>query len=129
MRPGRDVRCTPDARQNRRTINTCLIGEKAKKTFLPWGSAQPLEKAHFGQGNPRKTKLFPWKNLVQSWRGLAWLCWIWGEFGRCAVAERGDCAESACRTGREQLGFVRDLFTQAGDSPPSRVREANRGGP
>jgi hypothetical protein len=39
--------------------------------FLPRGSAQPVEKARFGQGNPRKSKPFSWKNLVRSLAGFA----------------------------------------------------------
>jgi hypothetical protein len=30
-----------------------------KKEKMPWGSAQPAEKARFGQGNPRQSKPFP----------------------------------------------------------------------
>jgi len=42
--------------------------EKAKeKKKMAWGSAQPLEKARFGQGNQRKCKPF---SLI--FFGLAW---------------------------------------------------------
>ena len=46
-------------------------GKQRKKNFWPGGSGQPIEKAHFGQGNPRKSKHFPWKNLAGAWIGLA----------------------------------------------------------
>jgi hypothetical protein len=32
--------------------------KEKEKTFLPQGSAQLIEKAHFRQGNPRKLGLF-----------------------------------------------------------------------
>jgi hypothetical protein len=56
-----------------------------------------------------------WPPLGLAWRGF-------DKFGENLAAPRSepgrDCAESACRTSREQLGFVRDLFTREGDSPP-----------
>jgi hypothetical protein len=45
--------------------------QSSKKLFLPGGSSQPLEKAHFGQGNQRESKPFPWKNLAGFGAGLA----------------------------------------------------------
>ena len=42
----------------------------AGKVFWSWGSGQPFDKAHFGEGNPRKSKLFPWKNLAGAWGPL-----------------------------------------------------------
>jgi hypothetical protein len=35
------------------TLKTNLSGEAAKRNFWPWGSAQVLEKARFGEMNPR----------------------------------------------------------------------------
>jgi hypothetical protein len=42
-----------------------------RKIFCPGGSAQPLQKAHFGQENPRKSKLFSLILFGQAWPGLA----------------------------------------------------------
>ena len=35
------------------------------KEFLAWGSAEPIEKARFGQGNPRKSKPFSLLDLAK----------------------------------------------------------------
>jgi hypothetical protein len=48
-----------------------LIRKIRPKRKNAWGLAQPIEKAHFGQGNPRKSKLYSWKNLAESGVGLA----------------------------------------------------------
>jgi hypothetical protein len=37
------------------------------KEFLPWGSAQAVEKAQFGQENPRKSK--PFSLIHFAWAG------------------------------------------------------------
>jgi hypothetical protein len=42
-----------------------------KKKKMPRGSAQPLEKARFGQGNPRKSKPFSLMDFAQAWLGFA----------------------------------------------------------
>jgi hypothetical protein len=46
-------------------------GKEQEKNFLPGGSAQLLEKARFGQANPRKSKLFPLIVFARIWPGLA----------------------------------------------------------
>jgi hypothetical protein len=46
-------------------------GREKKK--MAWGSAQPLEKARFGQGNPRKCKLFSLIFFGWAWPGFAGL--------------------------------------------------------
>jgi hypothetical protein len=46
------------------------VERSRRKIFLPWGSAQSVESAQFGQGNPRKSKLFFFDFL---WPGLAGL--------------------------------------------------------
>jgi hypothetical protein len=47
-------------------------GEKERqKKFSPEGSAQPPEKAQFGQGNQRKSKLFSLISLARLGPGLA----------------------------------------------------------
>jgi hypothetical protein len=43
----------------------------AKKEKRPGGSAQPFEKAHFSQENPRKSKLFSLIFLGRAWAGFA----------------------------------------------------------
>jgi hypothetical protein len=50
--------------------NDCADGLKTsggagsvERIFSPWGSAQPIEKAQFGQGNPRKSKPFFFDSL------------------------------------------------------------------
>jgi hypothetical protein len=95
--------------------------EDAENIFCPRGSAQAIEKARFGQGNPRKSKPF---FLAKFGLGLAGLCSALLDLERILPLgrrARRDHAESACRTSREQLGFVRDLFTREGDSPPDRA--------
>jgi hypothetical protein len=42
-----------------------------KKEKCPGGSAQPVEKAHFGQGNQRQSKPFPLIFLAPAWPGFA----------------------------------------------------------
>jgi len=49
-------------------IVTALKGEKKKKC---WGSAQALEKAHFRQENPRKSKPFPLIFFGRAWLDFA----------------------------------------------------------
>jgi hypothetical protein len=46
-------------------------GKVREKIFLPWGSAQLLEKVGFGQGNARKSKAFSFDCLCRIWPGLA----------------------------------------------------------
>jgi hypothetical protein len=46
------------------------------KIFCPGGSRQPVEKAHFGQGNPRKSKPFFFDFLGPDLAGLCKI-WIW----------------------------------------------------
>src|SRR5580658_1091688 len=63
-----------------RTVVPLSTGDQAsKRKKAPGGSPQVLEKAGFGQGNARKSKLFSWMFF-----GLAWLdfagfgrIWIW----------------------------------------------------
>jgi hypothetical protein len=43
----------------------------AEDIFRARGSAQVLEKAQFGQGNPRKTEPFSWIVFARAWPGLA----------------------------------------------------------
>jgi hypothetical protein len=43
----------------------------AGKEKGPGGSAQPLEMAQNGQGNPRKSKPFPWIDFDPAWPDLA----------------------------------------------------------
>jgi hypothetical protein len=45
--------------------------EEREKIFGPGGSAQPIEKAHFGQGNQRKSKPFSLIDLAQAWPDFA----------------------------------------------------------
>src|SRR5271166_2106831 len=47
---------------------------RQEEIFCPGGSAQLIEKAHFGQGNPRKSKP---DSLDFLGSDLAGLCWIW----------------------------------------------------
>jgi hypothetical protein len=49
-------------------VIAALTGEKEK---MAWGSAQPLEKAHFRQENPRKSKPFPLIFLARAWLDFA----------------------------------------------------------
>jgi hypothetical protein len=42
-----------------------------KKKKVRRGSAQPVEKAHFGQENQRESKPFPLIFLAQAWLGFA----------------------------------------------------------
>jgi hypothetical protein len=46
-------------------------GDRSRKYFRAGGSAQVLEKAQFGQGNPRKTKPFFLGILCSAWLDLA----------------------------------------------------------
>jgi hypothetical protein len=46
-------------------------GMEPRKIFCPWGSAQPFEKAHFCQENPRKSKPFSLILFAWLWAGLA----------------------------------------------------------
>jgi hypothetical protein len=99
----------------------CRIGETAEKTFCPRGQRNPLKRLSSDKEIQEKESFFfgkIWVRLGAAWRGFA------GFAENLAALDRrawGDYAESACRTGREQLGFVRDLFTQSGDSSPGRV--------
>jgi hypothetical protein len=45
--------------------------KEREKTFLPQGSAQLIEKAHFRQGNPRKSKPFSLMDFARRWPGFA----------------------------------------------------------
>jgi hypothetical protein len=42
----------------------------AKKEKRPWGSVQPIEKARFGQENPRKSKPFFFDFFGWIWLGF-----------------------------------------------------------
>jgi hypothetical protein len=55
------------------------LGEEKEreKIFLPQGSLQPLERAQFGQGNPRKSKLFSLIFFGLAWRDFAGFGSIW----------------------------------------------------
>jgi hypothetical protein len=53
------------------------IARNDDKEKMPEGSAQPIEKADSGEANPRKSKLFPWRNLAGAWAGLAGFGKIW----------------------------------------------------
>jgi hypothetical protein len=44
--------------------------QREEKIFAG-GSAQRIEKAHFGQENPRKSTLFPLIGLARAWAGFA----------------------------------------------------------
>ena len=46
-------------------------GESGRKYFRARGFAQVIDKAQFGQGNPRKTKPFSWIGFAQAWPDLA----------------------------------------------------------
>src|SRR5271163_5010009 len=46
-------------------------GEGSRRYFRARGSAQVLEKAQFGQGNPRKTEPFSWIVFTRAWPDLA----------------------------------------------------------
>jgi hypothetical protein len=46
-------------------------GKERQRNFSPEGSAQPLEKARFGQENPRKSKPFSLLGFVRAWPGFA----------------------------------------------------------
>src|SRR5271154_1183367 len=49
-----------------------LNGEmRSQRYFWARGSAQVLEKAQFGQGNPRKTEPFSWIVFTRAWPDLA----------------------------------------------------------
>jgi hypothetical protein len=45
--------------------------ESRERKKMPRGSAQPSEKARFGQGNQRKSKLFSWFSFAPAWPGFA----------------------------------------------------------
>jgi hypothetical protein len=51
--------------------------EEREKIFFLWGSAQLLEKAGFGQANPRKSKRFP----LICFAGFGWAWPDLGKFG------------------------------------------------
>src|SRR5271163_4999567 len=46
-------------------------GERSRKYFRARGSAQVIDKAQFGQGNPRKTEPFSWIVFTRAWPDLA----------------------------------------------------------
>jgi hypothetical protein len=48
-----------------------IRGLAARRNLLPEGSAQPIEKAHFGRGNPRKSKPFSLIVFARFSRGFA----------------------------------------------------------
>jgi hypothetical protein len=65
-------------------------GERSRKYFSARGSAQLLEKAQFGQGNPRKTKPFSWELFARAWPDLAEFGWIWiglGSISTCTISK------------------------------------------
>jgi hypothetical protein len=57
--------------------NTVFGERSVKRIFWPRGSAQPPEKAQFGQGNPRKSKPFSLIHFAWSQPGFAGFCRIW----------------------------------------------------
>jgi hypothetical protein len=61
------------ARTLHMNVSIFMRGVRPRKKKMAWGSAQPLEKAHFRQADPRKSKLFSWEKF--GW-GLGWLGWI-----------------------------------------------------
>jgi hypothetical protein len=61
-----DVRKCPHAK-----TSVLLDAVSAKETFFAQGSRQPVEKVHFRQENPRKSKLSSWKNLDGARAGFA----------------------------------------------------------
>jgi hypothetical protein len=50
---------------------TQRLGKEREKIFLARGSAQPIEKAQFGQGNPSKSKLFSLIFFGRAWPDFA----------------------------------------------------------
>jgi hypothetical protein len=56
---------------SRRSRAPNLRGSPGGELFHDRGSAQPFEKARFGQENPRETKPFPWKDLAGFGFGMA----------------------------------------------------------
>jgi hypothetical protein len=54
-------------------LSQALCAVATKKTFSAQGSAQALEKARFGQGNPRKSEGFPLIGFGGAWLGFAGL--------------------------------------------------------
>jgi hypothetical protein len=76
-----------DGSERGRKAGTARVGQRKKKSAR--GSAQPIEKARFRQGNPRKSKLFPCKNLAGVWSGLAGFGKIWDRFGKSDLPVAG----------------------------------------
>jgi hypothetical protein len=56
--------------------------ESGKKGKKAWGSAQPFEKAHFRQENPRKSRLFSLILFGGTWPGLAGFGKLWIRLGK-----------------------------------------------
>jgi hypothetical protein len=52
-----------------------------RKLFPLRGSAQAIEMAYFGKGNPRKSKLFSLIDFARAWPDFAQFGQIWIRFG------------------------------------------------
>jgi len=61
------------------TAYAAIKGGEAPQQRKKWprGSAQPLENARFGQGNPRKSKPFPLIVFARAWLDFAGFGYIW----------------------------------------------------
>jgi hypothetical protein len=71
------------------------LGSTTKKQ--PWGSAQVIEKARSGQGNPSFSFGFPWPGFAgfgQFWLNLVW-AWIFPGPARPALGWLGDIRRHA----------------------------------
>jgi hypothetical protein len=64
-------------------------GPPADKEKTPWGSAQVLEIARFGEANPRKSKLFPLIRFGRAWLALGRFDSIWFWLGIAKGSEKG----------------------------------------
>jgi hypothetical protein len=52
-------------------LSASELGERRRNYFRARGSAQVLEKAQFGQGNPRNAEPYSWIVLARAWPDLA----------------------------------------------------------
>jgi hypothetical protein len=52
-------------------LSASVRGKTSQEYFRARGSAQVLEKAQNGQGNPRKTEPFSWELFARAWPDLA----------------------------------------------------------
>jgi hypothetical protein len=67
----------PSGTASERSPATAFEEERRKKKKRPWGSAQVIDNARFGEGNPRKSKDFP---LINFGRALLDEARIWLNF-------------------------------------------------